>query len=262
MTVSSSKTASSRTIPCIAPHIGPAAMLDGGSDVIVSAGSNTMIGSLSNGLSGVRHRAVLALFAALLVAHGCDANDPAPPRSKPNVPDSIDGYPDGPYGVTNGSVVADISWSGWRNPAAVGYSSDAFETISLSDYYDPDGTAGFNAIFVNASARWCSICKLEQRHLRSQRDIWEPRGVVFIEALFENAGSGPAEAADLAAWGNTYQIDWNLVLDPTNKLGRFFDRAASPMNMIINARTMEVRDIITGMPDESWWPNQLAPLTE
>jgi hypothetical protein len=62
------------------------------------------------------------------------------------------------------------------------------------------------------------------------------------------------------AWGNTYQIDWILVLDPTNKLSSFFDRSASPMNMIIDARTMVIRDIITGMPDESWWAHHLEPL--
>ncbi|HQF26247.1 MAG TPA: hypothetical protein PL065_22475, partial [Polyangiaceae bacterium] len=65
---------------------------------------------------------------------------------------------------------------------------------------------------------------------------------------------------DLVAWGNTYQIDWILVLDPTNKLSSFFDRSASPMNMIIDARTMVIRDIITGMPDESWWAHHLEPL--
>jgi hypothetical protein len=202
---------------------------------------------------------VIALLCT--VASACDANDPAPPRSKPTVFDAGGSYPNGPYGVSNGSVIADITWHGWREPASAGYDPDAFETIALSDYYDPGGTAGYRAIFVNASARWCSICKIEQKHLRAKRDTWGPRGVVFIEALFEDGGSAPAQPSDLVAWGNTYSIDWTLVLDPTNKLGKFFDRAASPMNMIINAQTMEVRDIVTGMPDDSWWTNHLEALT-
>ena len=198
----------------------------------------------------------------LVVVAGCDANDPAPPRSSPSVVDGGADYPAGPYGVTSGTVIANISWEGWREPMAVAYDSTAFETVALSDYFDPDGTRGYRAIFVNASARWCSICKMEQQHIRQKHAIWEPRGVVFIETLFEDIGTGPASPKDLVAWGSTYQIDWILVLDPTNKLGRFFDRSASPMNMIINARTMEIRDIVTGMPEDAWWTNHLEPLTQ
>jgi hypothetical protein len=204
---------------------------------------------------------LIPLLSASLLLAGCGANDPAPPRSKPSTVDGGGDYPEGPYGVANGSVIADISWEGWREPMVVGFDPGAFETISLSDYYDPDGEKGYRAIVVNASARWCSICKMEQRHIREKSAEWGPKGVVFIETLFEDVSNGPAKPSDLVAWGNTYQIDWVLVLDPTNKLSAFFDRSASPMNMVINARTMEIRDVITGMPDESWWNNHLEPLT-
>ena len=204
---------------------------------------------------------LVVVFAAGM-AFGCDANDPAPPRSKPSHVDASDGYPAGPHGVTVGAIVANISWEGWVAPKESEFDPAVFETISLSDYYDPDGEMGYRAIFVNASARWCSICKIEQSHIREQHNLWNPKGVVFIEALFEDAGSGPATVNDLVAWGKTYQVEWSLVLDPTNKLGRFFDRSASPMNMIINAKTMEIRDIITGMPDASWWSSHLEPLTQ
>lgn len=205
---------------------------------------------------------VALFFASMMLVH-CGANDPAPPRSHPTPVDdagSEAGYPEGPYGVSNGQVIANLSWEGWREPKQSGFEPSAFERISLGDFFDPDGEKGFRAIFVNASARWCSICKMEQRHIREKRDVWGPRGVVFLETLFENTGSGPATPSDLVAWGNTYQIDWILVLDPTNKLSSFFDRSASPMNMIIDARTMVIRDIITGMPDESWWAHHLEPL--
>ena len=210
----------------------------------------------------LRHT-VIAAAAATTVLAACDANDPAPPRSKPRDVDVSDGYPAGPYGVTAGTIAEDISWeNGWREPLAKGFDTSAFETIALSDYYDPDGAKGYRAIVVNASARWCSICKTEQKHIREQHGTWGPRGAVFVEALFEDASTGPAKPEDLVAWGNTYQIGWVLVLDPANQLGRFFDRSASPMNMIINARTMEIRSIVTGMPDDTWWATHLEPLTQ
>jgi hypothetical protein len=219
-------------------------------------------------MAGLNRFPFLATAAALLVA--CGANDPAPPRGSPAAGTGGDSgaggaqgaYPSGPYGVTNGSVIADISWEGWRNPVEAAFDPSAFETIALSDYYDPDGTKGYRAIVVNASARWCSICKMEQKHIREERDIWGPKGVVFLGTIFEDAATKPAQPSDLVAWANTYQVDWVLVLDPTNKLSLFFDRAASPMNMIIDARTMKIRDVITGLPEESWWKNHLAPLTQ
>lgn len=198
----------------------------------------------------------------LLVA--CGNNDPAPPdMSRPAAGDAaVEGYPPGPYGVSNGSVIADIAWDGWKDPVAVDYDSAAFEEVFLSDFYDPDGSKGFKAIVLNASARWCSICKIEQNHIREKTLEWEPKGVVFIEALFEDTGGNPAKPTDLVAWGKSYKIDWILVLDPTNKLSPFFDPSASPMNMVIDARTMVIRDIVTGLPEDSWWNTHLGALTE
>lgn len=236
-----------------------------------------------------------SIFVTLVACVVCAcANDPAPPRSGPSdaqesssteeasidtsptdsdlkdtdadqdndTPDVVLSYPPGPYGVKPGSIIADITWQGWRNPVAVGHDPEKFETISLSDYYDAAGEKGYRAIVLNASARWCSICKLEQSHLRAQRDKWQSKGVVFIGSLFEGTTADPAKASDLVAWSRTYQIDWVLVLDPNNQLGLFFDRAASPMNMVIDTRTMKIRDIVTGLPEDAWWEKQLGPLTE
>jgi len=208
---------------------------------------------------------LVSMAAAALLTVACGTNDPAPPRGSGEGGTDAGGasgdYPPGPYGVSNGSVIQNHSWEGWTEPKESGYAEDALSTISLKDYYDPDGTKGYNAIVVNAAARWCSVCKIEQKDLRAQRDQWSSKGVVFIEALFEDVASQPAKPSDLVIWGNTYQIDWVLVLDPTNQLSAYFDPSSAPMNMIINAHTMEIRDIVTGLPDESWWSNHLGPLT-
>ena len=217
-------------------------------------------------LTGKTFSTVLVAFVLL----ACGTNDPAPPRgtagtggggTDADVETGSLTYPAGPYGVKKGSVIQDHTWEGWAAPSEVGYDEGKLEMISLGDYYDPDGTKGYKAIVVNAAARWCSICKIEQADLRENRDEWGPKGVVFIEALFENVSGDPAEPSDLVVWGNTYGIDWILVLDPTNKLSAFFDPTSAPMNMIIDARTMEIRDIVTGLPEESWWSTHLDYLT-
>lgn len=57
-------------------------------------------------------------------------------------------YPAGPYGKTVGSVIPNITWEGYRD--GVG----EWTTMSLLDYYDPDGSRGIHAIKVGAAALW------------------------------------------------------------------------------------------------------------
>ncbi len=170
-------------------------------------------------------------------------------------------YPPSPYGYVAGTVIQNYKWLGWTNPAAVNYTGD-LEPIELADFYDPDGSKGIKAIFINASARWCSVCKGEQKTIANQKAVYGPKGVVFLETLFEDLDQYPATPDDLAAWTKTYKIDWIAVVDPNNKLSPFFDTTATPMNMIIDAKTMTIASIVTGLPDATWWSTHLDPLTE
>lgn len=57
-------------------------------------------------------------------------------------------YPAGPYGKTVGATMPNISWEGYRD------GTGEWTTISLLDYYDPDGSRGIRAIKVGAAALW------------------------------------------------------------------------------------------------------------
>lgn len=57
-------------------------------------------------------------------------------------------YPPGPYGKAVGSVIPNLSWEGYRD------GTGEWTTISLLDYYDPDGSRGIHAIKVGAAALW------------------------------------------------------------------------------------------------------------
>jgi hypothetical protein len=204
------------------------------------------------------------LFAASAIPCGaCGSNEPAAAADAGSSQDAApnSSYPAGPYGYTNGATIENYHWMGWTDPKGVNYTGD-LEEIQLADYYDPDGTKNIKAIFVNASARWCSVCKIEQDDIRARKAQWAPKGVVFIESIFENVNYEPAGPEDIAAWGIAYNVDWILVVDPGNKLSSFFDTTATPMNMFIDARTMQIKDIVTGMPDDSWWTTHLETLTK
>lgn len=170
-------------------------------------------------------------------------------------------YPAGPYGYVAGTVIQNYKFLGWTNPAAVNYTGD-LEPIELADFYDPDGTKGIKALFINASARWCSVCKAEQADIRTQKAKYDGQGVIFLETIFEDANQYPSTPTDLAWWTKTFKIDWVAVLDPNNKLSPFFDTTATPMNMIVDTKTMTVKTLITGAPDASWWGKYIDPLVQ
>src|SRR5688500_12229416 len=71
-----------------------------------------------------------------------------------------------PGGTAVGATIANLSFVGWRDPVAAQYDRENFETLRLSDFYNPSGAEGAPRVLVlNASAVWCSVCQAEYRHL-------------------------------------------------------------------------------------------------
>jgi hypothetical protein len=62
----------------------------------------------------------------------------------------------------------------------------------------------------------------------------------------------------LAIWGgpDAFQVPFPLVIDPGFKTGAYFETDATPMNMLIDTRTMQILDITMGydtaQPDVYW----------
>ncbi|MDF3065210.1 MAG: uncharacterized protein K0R38_811 [Polyangiaceae bacterium] len=165
-------------------------------------------------------------------------------------------YPAGPYGTGLGATLADYSFLGWHDPVAVDYDDTKLEEVSLSEYYDPDGAKGIKLIWINASAVWCSVCRTEMKDIKNNgvRAEFAPKGVQMLVTLFEDKNSGPAKPSDLRNWGRApaHLIDFPLVLDPGFKLGAFFTSDATPLNMLVDARTMKVVDATMGYSLDYW----------
>lgn len=156
-------------------------------------------------------------------------------------------YPEAPYGTLVGSIVEDFRFLGWPHPKQAAFDTGALEPLSLAEFYDPSGAKGLRWIFLTTAAEWCSACKAEWADIRSKGvSQYEKEGVVFMGTLFEDRDSNPAGPKNLAAWAKAYDVDFPFVLDPALKLGPFFDVEATPMSMIIDARTMTILSIETG----------------
>src|SRR6185369_8743290 len=111
-------------------------------------------------------------------------------------------------------------------------------------------------IWINASAVWCSVCRAEMRDIKNNgvHAAFAAKGVQLLVTLFEDNKSGPAKPLDLHNWGSLpdHAIDFPLVLDPGFKLGAFFTSDATPLNMLVDARTMRVIDATMGYSTDYW----------
>jgi hypothetical protein len=170
-------------------------------------------------------------------------------------------YPAGPYGTARGATIANLSFMGWRDPAAAGYTRDKFETLRLSDFYNPDKSPqGARVLVLNASAVWCSVCRVEYTHLMRDQVYanYRPKGIEILGVLFEDNDGLPARPQDLELWGgsNGFSVTFPLVLDPGFKTGVYFASDATPLNMIIDTSNMTILDITMGFDartPEAYW---------
>jgi hypothetical protein len=165
-------------------------------------------------------------------------------------------YPAGPYGTGVRATIENFAFLGWRDPVAANYDVTQLEQVQLSEFYNPDGRSNVKLIWINASAVWCSVCRAEMEDIKNNgvHAAFGPRGVQLIETLFEDNKSGPARPLDLHNWGSlpAHAIDFPLLLDPGFKLGAFFTSDATPLNMLVDAKTMKVLDATMGYSADYW----------
>jgi hypothetical protein len=161
----------------------------------------------------------------------------------------IKAYPPGPYGYGVGAVIDNLDFIGWLDPVAAGYDVTKLERVELADLYDPNGTHT-ELIVINASAVWCTVCQQELRDMNRSGTYaaYSARKVQVVGTLFEDGAGDPATPKDLSLWGSSTAraIAFPLVLDPGLKMGRYFTSDATPLNLVIDARTMRIVEAMMG----------------
>ncbi len=165
-------------------------------------------------------------------------------------------YPAGPYGTGRGATIQNLTFLGWRHPDAAAYDTKQFETVRLSDFYDPDGHSSVKLLAINASAVWCGVCRAEYQDMNANGTYatYKAKGVEFLGTLFEDNAYYPAQPLDLSRWGSVsnHDVKFPLVLDPSFKMGAYFDSDATPLNMLINVRTMTIVSVTMGYSSTYW----------
>ena len=146
-------------------------------------------------------------------------------------------------------MIENLEFIGWRDPVGVNYDVSQLAPVKLGDFYDPNGVQT-ELLVLNASAVWCVVCQGEMRDMNAQGtyQAFQARKVQILSTLFEDAQSNPAKPSDLSLWGSSAvrEIAFPLVLDPALKMGIYFTSDATPLNLVVDARTMRIIDVMMG----------------
>lgn len=156
-------------------------------------------------------------------------------------------YPAGPYGTAVGDTVRNFRLLGFKD----GNPKGSYAYVQLSDYYNPDGTGGPRVMWINVAAEWCGPCKAEMVHMVPKCAANKAEGLVCYTALIEDADFQPAYKEVLERWDAQFDVEHALVVDPKVRWGYYFDKAATPMNMLVDLRTMKILYLGTGYDAQS-----------
>ena len=189
----------------------------------------------------------IGLLAGVLSACGTNV---------PEIPDSLldagssdaacrANYPTEGVGTEEGDVVADLGFSGWRDPTDANVDVPLGD-IRFSDYYDPEQIHGHELLLLNVSAVWCAACQDEYEYLPAYVEAARDRGLVAIGLLFQDAVGRPATEVHLAAWVDQFDVTFPVVLDPVFLMGAFGPAEASPLNVVVDLSTMVILRKISG----------------
>jgi hypothetical protein len=154
--------------------------------------------------------------------------------------------------LSDGTPAPSLSWQGSSE-------SGAITTISLSDYYDPDGSKGINALFVDQSAAWCDVCQgLAQQLSQNAKGTWRTQGIHLLTLITQAVDRSPATVDTAVAWKQHFGLDGSAVAaDPMVSFRQTIGEqlAPYPYQVIIDPRTLQVVNVNAGWDGSTDFPD-------
>jgi len=186
---------------------------------------------------------IAALFGLSLLLTACGDNVVGggnTPDASTVAPD----YPAGPYGVTMGAVLENMSFSGYVNqgPDDGLVSATGFEELSLADMRK----LGYRYVLINVAAEWCEPCQEEALSLPTDFVRWAPRGGYVMSVMTEDKDRAPASRAALDRWVESFKMNYTMLHDPKDEITRVIAPPQLPTNMIVDVEKMEILRIEYG----------------
>lgn len=181
-----------------------------------------------------------SLAAALCACSGGGSQGAAAPAeaSAPCV------YPAGPYGTNVGDRVdSSLEWQG--------YSGDSAQSsfVSMSDYFDCDGSRGIRALVLEESATWCADCaELASNEAPLVNGSWKGDGITVVVLMAQDQAGNPASLPTALSWRNEFALTGGAVCaDPAWTMktwgGAPVGGNGFPTTAVIDPRTMKIVSI-------------------
>jgi hypothetical protein len=153
-------------------------------------------------------------------------------------------YPCGPYGLTAGSTIADLTFAGRRDDDRNGTAAnDPVRAVSLDEYY---AAPALRAIVLIVASETCVPCQNEQPTLLSLHARYGDQ-VAFIEAIVQGQAGQPADTSTLDKWAAQFGVPFDMTADPSGVLRPYYDASAFPATLVLRRADMQIVAAIAGM---------------
>jgi hypothetical protein len=187
-------------------------------------------------------------------------------------------YPTSSGLVVEGSIIPNFTFEGFIDPQV---EDSTLETIHLSDFYNPHadstsyepqdsatddrlfppgspygaGTKKPRALLIDIASVWCGPCNQEAKSvLNGLYAKYKPCGGEFLFQLAEGTAPGtPVTTQLLQAWVTQYHVAYPAISDPGKQLLPLYGADSFPDSAIVDTRTMEIIDVVSGLADATFW---------
>ena len=177
-----------------------------------------------------------------------DADFISPPKGV--VVDKL-AYPGAPYGYGIGAIIEDFSLEGYIDDDGDGdLFNEAARQIALNEFFQGEDLDA-KIILINVGAGWCPYCQDEMRYLTGVYDSYYAKGARVYSVVVQDDSENTADLAFAQTWANRFGSKMPITIDPTDLLGPYYPEAALPLNVYINAETMQIVDSYVGFSQES-----------
>lgn len=187
-----------------------------------------------------------AITGMVTMALGCSADYGEAQQGQCTYPSAAD------YGYVPGNAPPPtLSWQGRGE-------NGQLTSVSIADYYDCDGSRGINALLIDQSTAWCSVCQhMATKIGENLRNGWRERGIRVLTLITQNADTTPANAETARAWQRRFHLEGSAVVaDPARSFRGTVgeDLAPYPYHLIVDPRTMNIVSVDAGYDGRGEFP--------
>jgi hypothetical protein len=157
--------------------------------------------------------------------------------SRPDEPIGPGDYPPAPYGVAVGDRIENLLFQDIDD-----------HPLDLADIY---ADTSVKLLWIYATAGWCSVCTIESAALPAIWNTFHPQGLQILGVVFEDGAGNPAGVSYAHNYATRDAWPFLAAADQPFVLGRYFDKAATPMNMLVDLTDMRIISIDMGWAESS-----------